>query len=56
MSDPLGPWTEHLRDLTDKSNPDAADDTAARFVHDLYAAAQQDLDEQRAEADFEREE
>ncbi|CAM5565265.1 hypothetical protein STANM309S_02684 [Streptomyces tanashiensis] len=29
---------------------------ARRFVHDLYAKAQADLDAERAEADFEREE
>jgi hypothetical protein len=53
MSDPLGPWTEHLKDMT---NNRATDDAEARFVRDLYVAAQQDLDEQRAEADDRREE
>lgn len=53
MSDPLGSWTEHLKDLT---NTRTTDDAEAQFVRDLYVAAQDDLDEQRAEADDQREE
>jgi hypothetical protein len=52
MSDPMGNWTDRLQDLNTETNPDAADE----FVHDLYMAAQEDLDEQRAKADFDREE
>ncbi|MFJ4923522.1 hypothetical protein [Streptomyces sp. NPDC088725] len=52
MSDPRETWTSRLRDLSDEVPPENAE----RFVNDLYAAAQADLDEQRAQADFEREE
>ncbi|MFF7443903.1 hypothetical protein [Streptomyces sp. NPDC008122] len=50
--DPLGVWTGRLLRLGVGISPDEA----RRFVHDLYAQAQSDLDEKRAEADFKREE
>ncbi|WP_225801024.1 hypothetical protein [Streptomyces sp. NK15101] len=50
--DPLGSWTGRLLRLGVGISPD----DARRFVHDLYAQAQSDLDEERAKADFEREE
>ncbi|SCD74899.1 hypothetical protein GA0115240_122310 [Streptomyces sp. DvalAA-14] len=52
MSDPIPDWTDRMRDLTEDLNPETCD----RFVRDLYEAAQNDLDEQRAKADFDREE
>ncbi|MFI5757749.1 hypothetical protein [Streptomyces sp. NPDC051569] len=52
MSDPIDTWTHRLQDLTSELNPDRAH----RFVEDVYRAAQADLDEKRAEAEFEREE
>ncbi|MFH8837085.1 hypothetical protein [Streptomyces sp. NPDC017868] len=50
--DPLGSWTGRLLRLGVGISPD----DARKFVHDLYARAQADLDAERAEADFEREE
>ncbi|MBO1335717.1 hypothetical protein [Streptomyces sp. VRA16 Mangrove soil] len=50
--DPYDAWTRRLLSLS----PDLSRDSARQFVHDLYAHAQSDLDDQRAEADFEREE
>ncbi|MFI7872337.1 hypothetical protein [Streptomyces salinarius] len=49
---PLGPWTDRLLRL----DPGISPQDARGFVHDLYARAQADRDEERAEADFEREE
>ncbi|MFD4002949.1 hypothetical protein [Streptomyces rubiginosohelvolus] len=52
--DPLAPWTDRLLRLGDG---DAVAPEAARsFVHDLYVRAQADIDKERAEAEFEREE
>ncbi|MEO3764181.1 hypothetical protein [Streptomyces sp. B5E4] len=50
--DPHGEWTSRLLSLGPGIPPAAA----REFVHDLYVHAQSDLDEERAEADFEREE
>ncbi|MER6345241.1 hypothetical protein ACWC10_15210 [Streptomyces sp. NPDC001595] len=50
--DPLAPWTDRLLRL----GPGIPPEDARRFVHDLYTRAQADSDEERAEADFEREE
>ncbi|NED05454.1 hypothetical protein G3I55_27790 [Streptomyces sp. SID6648] len=50
--DPLAPWTDRLLGLGDGVPPEAA----RSFVHDLYAQAQADIDKERAEAEFEREE
>jgi hypothetical protein len=50
--DPLGPWTDRLVRL----DPGISPQDARGFVHDLYVRAQADRDEERAEADFEREE
>ncbi|MCZ0982778.1 hypothetical protein O1L60_38285 [Streptomyces diastatochromogenes] len=50
--DPLGSWTGRLLRLGVGISPDEA----RKFVHALYAQAQADLDAERAEADFEREE
>ncbi|GHB47755.1 hypothetical protein GCM10010377_43200 [Streptomyces viridiviolaceus] len=51
-SDLLEPWVDRLLRLAEGIPADEA----RRFVHDLYAHAQSDLDEERAEADLEREE
>lgn len=50
--DPLAPWTDRLLRLGDGVAPEAA----RSFVHELYVQAQADIDEERAEAEFEREE
>ncbi|MET8937857.1 hypothetical protein ABZX28_12725 [Streptomyces rubiginosohelvolus] len=50
--DPLAPWTDRLLRLCDGVAPEAA----RSFVHDLYVRAQADIDKERAEAEFEREE
>ncbi|MFD7671891.1 MULTISPECIES: hypothetical protein [Streptomyces] len=50
--DPLATWTDRLLRL----GAGIAPEDARKFVHDLYAQAQSDLDSERAEADFEREE
>ncbi|MGW6462625.1 hypothetical protein [Streptomyces rubiginosohelvolus] len=50
--DPLASWTDRLLLLGDGVAPGAA----RSFVHDLYAQAQADIDKERAEAEFEREE
>ncbi|MFF4874345.1 hypothetical protein ACIPQA_33500 [Streptomyces sp. NPDC090109] len=50
--DPHDAWTRHLLSL----GPGIAPDRDRGFVHDLYAHAQSDLDDERAEADFERKE
>ncbi|MFD4371179.1 hypothetical protein [Streptomyces sp. NPDC058486] len=52
QSDPLAVWTGRLLRL----GPGISPDDARAFVHDLYAHAQSDLDAERAEADFVREE
>ncbi|MEU6112261.1 hypothetical protein ABZ853_28135 [Streptomyces albidoflavus] len=52
MSDPIEIWTDRLRDTA----PGLEENRARSFVHDLYTAAQNDLGEEEAEADFEREE
>ncbi|WP_218839485.1 hypothetical protein, partial [Streptomyces albidoflavus] len=52
MSDPMETWTDRLRDTA----PELEENRARSFVHDLYTAAQNDLGEEEAEADFEREE
>ncbi|MGW4839081.1 hypothetical protein [Streptomyces globisporus] len=49
---PLAPWTDRLLRLGGGVPPEAA----RSFVHDLYAQAQADIDKERAEAEFEREE
>ncbi|MFB7481129.1 hypothetical protein ACFUEM_22575 [Streptomyces anulatus] len=50
--DPLAPWTDRLLRL----GPGIAPEEARRYVHDLYVQAQADIDKERAEAEFEREE
>ncbi|WP_353940243.1 hypothetical protein ABII15_00685 [Streptomyces sp. HUAS MG91] len=50
--DPHGAWTKRLISL----GPDISADKAREFVHDLYDHAQSDLDDERTEAEFEREE
>ncbi|MFK0211004.1 MULTISPECIES: hypothetical protein [unclassified Streptomyces] len=50
--DPLGYWTGRLLRLGVGISPEEA----RKFVHELYAKARSDLDAERAEADFEREE
>ncbi|MGW4376798.1 hypothetical protein ACWEJ7_24430 [Streptomyces albidoflavus] len=52
MSDPIETWTDRLRDTA----PGLEEKRARAFVHDLYNAAQNDLGEEVAEADFERDE
>ncbi|CAM5399608.1 hypothetical protein SDIAM103S_02329 [Streptomyces diastaticus subsp. diastaticus] len=52
MSDPIDTWTDRLRDTA----PGIEENRARAFVHDLYTAAQNDLGEEVAEADYEREE
>nr|WP_164395229.1 hypothetical protein [Streptomyces harenosi] len=51
-SDSLDPWTDRLRTLS----PDISREDASRFVHDLYRRAQTDRDQERSDADYEREE
>ncbi|GGR11557.1 hypothetical protein GCM10010497_11780 [Streptomyces cinereoruber] len=50
--DPLAPWTDRLLRLGAGIPPE----DARTFVRELYATAQADRDDERAEADFEREE
>ncbi|GHJ92407.1 hypothetical protein SNE510_19260 [Streptomyces sp. NE5-10] len=50
--DPHHAWTPRLSSL----GPGTAPGRAREFVHELHAHAQSDLDDERAEADFEREE
>ncbi|WBB58800.1 hypothetical protein O7599_24720 [Streptomyces sp. WMMC500] len=45
-------WTRRLLSL----HPEIPPDAASLFVADLYAQAQADLDAERAEVDFQREE
>ncbi|MBB0242752.1 hypothetical protein [Streptomyces alkaliphilus] len=45
-------WTARLMELAGALDRE----TARGFVHDVYRGAQSDLDSERAEADFEREE
>ncbi|MFB8021558.1 hypothetical protein ACFC36_23635 [Streptomyces rubiginosohelvolus] len=52
--DPLAPWTDRLLRLDDGDG--VAPEAARSFVHDLYVRAQADIDKERAEAEFEREE
>ncbi|WP_282694587.1 hypothetical protein [Streptomyces sp. CC208A] len=52
QGDPLAAWTERLLRLGDG----ISQEDARAFVHELYTHAQSDLDAERAEADFEREE
>ncbi|GHJ92396.1 MULTISPECIES: hypothetical protein [Streptomyces] len=52
QADPLAAWTARLLGLGTGISPEDAD----AFVRDLYAHAQSDLDEERAEADYVREE
>ncbi|MFF2777322.1 hypothetical protein ACFVU3_20720 [Streptomyces sp. NPDC058052] len=52
QSDPLAAWTGRLLTLGAGISPE----DARAFVQDLYAHAQSELDEKRAEADFAREE
>ncbi|MFC4033209.1 hypothetical protein ACFO3J_17180 [Streptomyces polygonati] len=52
MTDPMGTWTDRMQELSEELPAE----TCHRFVRDVYEAAQDDLDEQRAEADFAREE
>ncbi|NLU68337.1 hypothetical protein [Streptomyces sp. HNM0574] len=52
MSDPLARWVERLLALSD--GIDRAE--AEKFVRELYAAAQSDLDADKAESEFQREE
>ncbi|CAL9483612.1 hypothetical protein SUDANB58_03105 [Streptomyces sp. enrichment culture] len=51
-SDSLDPWADRLRTLS----PDISREDADRFVHDLYQRAQTDRDQERSDADYEREE
>ncbi|WP_338701917.1 hypothetical protein V2W30_31655 [Streptomyces sp. Q6] len=50
--DPHDAWTRRLPAL----GPGISQDSARQFVSDLYAHAQSGLDDERAEAEFEREE
>lgn len=52
MSEPFDTWTDRLQDL----GTDVDAEKAEGFVQELYRAAQVDLDQERAQADFEREE
>lgn len=52
MTEPADVWVNRLKDLTGDSSGKQAEE----FVHDLYAAAQKELDAQRAQAEYEREE
>ncbi|MEU3607083.1 hypothetical protein AB0E83_16795 [Streptomyces sp. NPDC035033] len=52
QGDPLAAWTERLLRLGGGISPE----DARTFVHDLYTHAQSDRDEERATAEFEREE
>ncbi|MET8555425.1 hypothetical protein ABZV64_10720 [Streptomyces sp. NPDC004959] len=45
-------WTVRLRETA----PGTEEETARGFVRELYDAAREDLDEEAAQADFEREE
>ncbi|MEV5883588.1 hypothetical protein AB0L74_12845 [Streptomyces sp. NPDC052020] len=51
-SDSLDPWTDRLRTLS----PDISREDARRFVQDLYQHAQTVRDQERSDADYEREE
>jgi len=51
-NDPHREWTQRLTTL----GQDIPTDKARQFVHDLYDHAQSDLDDERNEAEFEREE
>lgn len=52
QTDPLAAWTARLLRL----GPGISQEDARAFVHDLYAHARSTLDEERAEAEFVREE
>ncbi|WP_405578102.1 hypothetical protein [Streptomyces sp. NBC_01190] len=52
MTEPAETWAKQLQDLTGDSD----EKSAAEFVRDLYECAQNDLDDQRAQAEYEREE
>ncbi|MFD8425521.1 hypothetical protein [Streptomyces sp. NPDC059466] len=52
MTEPPDRWVDRLKDLTGDSSGKKAEE----FVHDLYTAAQNELDAQRAQAEYEREE
>lgn len=52
MSEPAEAWVKQMRDLRESSSQDEADALARK----MYDAAQKDLDDQRAQAEYEREE
>ncbi|WP_329140319.1 hypothetical protein OG552_35860 [Streptomyces sp. NBC_01476] len=53
MSEPSDAWAARLEEqLAEKSDKEEVEG----FVRDLYESAQRDLDTQRAQAEFEREE
>ncbi|TXS71540.1 hypothetical protein EAO69_22385 [Streptomyces sp. me109] len=52
MTEPSEKWVDRLKELTGEPPGEKAE----KFVHDLYTTAQKDLDAQRAQAEFEREE
>lgn len=56
MTESADMWVDRLKDLTRDSSGEKAGEKAEKFVHDLYAAAQKELDAQRAQAELEREE
>ncbi|MFJ5274527.1 hypothetical protein [Streptomyces sp. NPDC088358] len=53
MTEPNDTWVNRLKDLTGDS---PGEKKAEEFVHDLYTTAQNELDAQRAQAEYEREE
>jgi hypothetical protein len=52
MSEPYDTWVERLQDVADKGD----EERAKKFVRELYDTAQEDLDNERRQAEFEREE
>lgn len=52
MSESPDFWVERLKDLS----REPSEEQAKAFVDELYSAAQEDLDTQRAQAEYEREE
>ena len=52
MTESADVWVERVRALTEQSSKQEAED----LVRDVYESAQKELDDQRAQAEFEREE
>ena len=52
MKESADTWVERVRSLPAKPSREEAE----ALIHDVYESAQKDLDDQRAQAEFEREE